>query len=181
MDVSATDQLMTLCRGRILVGDDLDVALAALETAHYRLLSLPAWDEQDEAIKLGQDFRVYECCRLTAILYSNCVIHPILYWSSGMQNLLWELRKIVETYELFESTTDGSALLVWALFIAGIAAYKTTHRDAFVSMLRDVLIRQGITSLQMAVNIARQFLWSDCACEDSAAVLWNALKLDPHT
>ena len=73
---------------------------------------------------------------------------------------------------------DTSALLIWSLAIASIAAFRTIHRRYFRDTLKKVLHDAQITTWPAMESSLKSFLWTDSACGQGGAVLWEALGMD---
>ena len=120
---------------------------------------------------------MYECCRITGVLYSNAVVFALP--NSGWHvAIVRTLREMLETSDLGNWAVDSTALLLWALFVGGIASYATEDRGFFEQSLRTCVVSNRLIEWSAVQALVRQFLWSNSACGSGAAALWDALGLD---
>ena len=178
VDLAIVDWLMAEYRTRRFNEADTGNLINARDAIQHRLLSIPSWYELEQTEKDGRYSAVYECCRITAVLYSHCVMFPLPAQSDGIQKPLKELRRILEITKLNNWTEEVFPMLTWCLLVCGIAAYRTHHKQFFVRSLSAVLTRSRVLSLHVAQRIAQQFIWSHCACERGAVVLWDELGIE---
>ncbi|KAF2162931.1 hypothetical protein M409DRAFT_26784 [Zasmidium cellare ATCC 36951] len=154
-----------------------DIILATLgDAVQHELLSLPSWPSLNEDDRHGCYLATYEVCRITAILYSNSVIFPMAPDASWLEKLLKQLRLVLETSNMSMWDDDTLPMLVWSLFIAGMAAFWTRHRSFFVTHLRSTLVLAGVSSLEAVKAMIRVFLWRDDACGHGADMLWDLVR-----
>lgn len=155
-----------------------DVILATLgDAVQHELLSLPPWQFLEEQNRASCYLVTYEICRITSTLYSNAVIFPMAPNAAWLEKLLRQFRFLLETSNVI-SMWDGemTPLLIWSLFIAGMAAFWTRHREFFVNHLRHVLAVARLTSWEDVEPVLHEFLWRDDACGQGAAILWNVIQ-----
>lgn len=67
-------------------------------------------------------------------------------------------------------------LLLWVLVVNGIAACGSKRREFFERGLGFVMKRAGVTSLRHLKEVVGAFLWSENACAEGVATLWDAVK-----
>jgi hypothetical protein len=150
--------------------------ISAVSDAQHRLMCLPPWLELPIEDRLVSHPATYECCRLSATLYSMCVIFPVPVASGWHIDLLERLCVLHTTSGLLH-WPDASYLAIWSLFVAAIAAYETTHSNFFINVLDEALSIAGVTRWQEARRIVRKFMWTDSACEAAALLIAEQLKL----
>ena len=176
--LSMVDLDLALSRQQRLSNRDYVLLIAARDACHHRILSLPCFDDLPETEQYRSYRTLYEVYRITAILYSNAVIFPISARYEWHENLLLQLREVLESPGFSHWLYDPSGIGVWALFVGGIAAYRTQHFEFFKGLLRTVLLAIGLRSYDDTLKILMRFVWSDSACELGAAMVWESLGLD---
>ena len=148
-------------------GLDNDVTMSRLvdtrNAAHHAILSLADWKEQPQT-GISSEL-VYECCRLTATIYSNAVVHGLPL------QLGWHQKQVHQLRLLFKGpvsdSQNASDVFVWALCIANLAASGSPDQDFFESRLGSAIAKRGLSSWSMVEKIVEEFLWSRTACADS--------------
>lgn len=174
--LSMIDKLLDNFSGRTASVSE-DITLAQLGNAlQHELLSLPPWQALDEKDQQSCYLVPYGICRITSMLYSNGVIFPIAPSARWLEKLLRQLRSLLETSNRSEWDQSTTPMLIWSLFIAGMAAYWTSHRAFLVTHLRSTLAMVSITSWDAAKPVLQEYLWRDDACEHGAAILWNIVQ-----
>ena len=115
---------------------------------------------------------IYECCRLTAVIYGIAVIYPIPSSQSPLQTLVQQLRAAIENSALESNNADCSGVTIWMLVLGGIAALDKPERPWFVSHLALLVARLDLdwTGVQ---EILGTFLWLDSACGAGGQHLWD--------
>ena len=179
-NLALVDHLMSQCRLRRLADDETKMLVDVRNAAQHRLLSLPSWEELDVHDREDLERSTYECCWLTALLYSNSVIFPLPPHLGWGVSLVSKLQDFLERSKFDEWEDDMSALLVWSLVIGGVASSWTPSRKWFEQALKLRLIRCRLTSKSVLRKVLGEFLWTDSACARGAESLWDALALDRH-
>ena len=172
-DLAFVDRTMAQSRTHRLQGIDLEMLITARDTAHHYLLSLPPWDKCSETRGHDPGRVIYECCRLTSIIYVHCVMSPLLPGCPGILKPLTELRELLDSVDTLVTKGYEAGMLLWSVFVSGIAAFRTQHKDFFSELLRRLVLAHHISSLQDALSVCRSFIWADCACIQGASVLWE--------
>jgi hypothetical protein len=157
---------------------DVKGVLCARNLAIHSVLSLPSWHELSITDRKNTDFVTYESCRITSLIYSNAVLLGLPSHNGWHRAFVRKLQSILETTDLVRWVESSPRLMVWMLFIAGIASHSTPHRCFFESSLRNTLLLTGMTSWRSVRQYLQEFLWSDSACEHGAAVIWDAMDLE---
>ncbi|KAK5681885.1 hypothetical protein LTS10_006419 [Elasticomyces elasticus] len=176
-EVCAVDGLLTIAKLRRLKSRQDKMLVDCRNAAQYRLLSLPSWDELEEDDRTERSRITYELCILTAVLYSNAVIFPLPLNTGWHRRLITRIRDTIEHSTLSSSSSDSS-LLIWSLFVGGIAAYRSHDRAWFEMNLQVALARSRIYRWNDAEMLLTAFMWSRDACRMGAAVLWDALDVE---
>ena len=177
VEMCAIDRLLAEARNRRLTTSQFKMLTDARNAAQYRLLSLPDWEQLEPNERQACLLAVYECCRITAVLYSNAVIFPLPTNTGWHERLIKSLRRLLETSNMMDWRLDVSALLTWTLFVGGIASYRSPDRYFFENTLRDVVHQERVKWSQVEATLS-MFLWSRQACDVGATVLWDAVSMD---
>ena len=177
INVSVIDVTLSQCQGQQISKQEYQDLLNTRYAAHRDLLSLPSWKDLDEATKLCSHSARYETCRLTSILYSNAVLLGLPPHTGWHRNLVCRLRMLLELCSFNEWAESSAELLTWALFVGGIASYRTQDRNFFEHYLSDILVRSQTRFWPKVRHGLQEFIWSDSAYEHGAAVLWDSLDL----
>lgn len=132
MNISRVDTVMEICRDRRMSDEDLKKVVNVRNRAQHQLLSLPSWDELSEVAREGSKRAAYECCRLTALLYSTAVIFPQPPHSG------WHARMVRDVKALLTAEVVGTwrevapSLLLWVLVVSRFLVHKiawcSSHR-----------------------------------------------------
>ncbi|KAK5698616.1 hypothetical protein LTR97_006262 [Elasticomyces elasticus] len=176
-EMCAVDALLGNARLRCLKARQNKMLVDVRNAAQYRLLSLPSWEELKEDDRTVRSRTAYELCILTAVLYSNAVIFPLPLNTGWHSRLITRIRDTIEHSALSSSSSDTS-MLIWSLFIGGIAAYRSHDRAWFEMNLQAALARARIYRWNDAEMLLTAFMWSRVACSMGAAVLWDALDTE---
>ncbi|KAE9364172.1 hypothetical protein N431DRAFT_563560 [Stipitochalara longipes BDJ] len=141
----------------------------------HSILMLPKLDELPVRPRADQEDskNVYECCRLTAIIFGVAVIYPIPNSHDVLQQLVSRLQiaLIVLNIETCESVLDG--VLLWVLVLGGIAALDKPERSWFASQLGKLVKKLGIDDWSMVEEKLEAFLWLESACSQGGYMLWD--------
>ena len=176
VEMCAIDRLLAEARNRRLTTSQFKILTDARNAAQHRLLSLPDWEHLEHGQRQECLLAVYECCRITAVLYSNAVIFPLPTNTGWHKRLIKSLRRLLETSNMMDWRLNVSALLTWTLFVGGIASYRSPDRYFFENTLRDLMRRERLKWPQVEATLS-MFLWSKQACDVGAAVLWDAVSM----
>ena len=198
INLGRVDVVMEKCRDRRLSDKDMKKVVDVRNRAHHELLNLATWDELDEIARQGSESVSYECCRLTAILYSTAVIFPQPAHSGWHMRLVRDI-VVLLTSDIVDAWSESApALLLWVLVvrcpnrsehrhelivnktsqIGGIASFRTPERDFFKCSLRRTLSSQNYLLPKPAVRMAlREFVFSPSACSRGLTELWDSLEL----
>jgi hypothetical protein len=178
VNLSRVDQIMERCRDRRLSDHDLKKVVDLRNRAHHQLLSLPSWDDLSDGVRDEVDRAAYECCRLTAMLYSTAVVFPQPPHSGWHMRLVRDIKAHLSSAVVDAWSRAAPALLLWLLIIAGIASFRSTERGFFEDSLRCTLKSRNYLVPKLAVRTAlREFMWTDSACGCGFTELWDALEL----
>jgi hypothetical protein len=176
--LSLVDQLMSQCGQQRLEDAELRMLLSGRNAFQHRLLSLPAWNELNQAERGNSYLATYECCRLASILYSNAVLLGLPPHTGWHMRLVSKLKTLLEISNLQGWAEDTAPLLIWTLTIVGIASHWTGDQKFFEDLLRDTLAKNNVSTKSGVRAILGDFLWTENACGQGAMVLWDAIDFD---
>ena len=173
--LATLDRYMAQSRNEELSSEAETHLIDTRNALHHALLSLDPFSELAEDDRHGARELMYELCRTTAVLYSNAVlmgVPPHLGWHLPLVKLLRSMLESCRTTPWLDDATD---ILVWALCVGGLAAWRSPHRSFFETYLKDIIRRRKLVSWTKIQRIVEDFLWSEAACKHGAAMLWLAL------
>lgn len=172
----ATEHYLEGRPGGLTLGQIVRTRLAVQK----RLLMLPTAEDlcnsTDAIISVDPD--LYECCRLTAIIFSVAVIFPTPNQFGVLQTLVRKLKSEMEGADVQIYDLDYLELLLWILVLGGIAALGKVERPWFVSHLKVVGVqRLYLHSWDSVEELMKQFLWLDSACTAGGHQLWEEVTI----
>ncbi|RDW72233.1 hypothetical protein BP5796_08267 [Coleophoma crateriformis] len=137
----------------------------------HRLLSLPGAEDLEHLnfTKLS----LYECCRLSVLIYSIAVVFPIPNPGGALHNLVRRLKISIEGLESEDYRKLYADVLLWALILGGIAALDMLERTWFVSKLSVLRKEQNLHNWKSVEDILECFLWLESACGAGGILLWS--------
>jgi hypothetical protein len=140
----------------------------------HRLVALPLGS--DLADVTMQQAGVYECCRLTALLYACAVTFPLPTSTGWDRNLVRGIKQTLENLSLESRPVYLSDLHLWVLILAGIAAFQRAERSWFVDKLRSLAWRKRLSDWSQVLPVLKSFLWMDMACGAGGMSLWDEVQ-----
>jgi hypothetical protein len=183
---------LTLAIEYHLAGKRFELGLGAINRTRtaiqQRLLSLPASEELEISPPSSSQPNIYECCRLTALIYGVAVVYPIPNSHDVFQELVRRLMDTIQNVDIKMFGIDLFGVLLWMVVLGGIAALNTPERPWFTSKLAFIVRRLDIEEWAEMENILGTFLWLECACSQAGRELWDealavadsaALRLTP--
>jgi hypothetical protein len=138
-----------------------------------RLLLLPSVEELNPNLVFMPN--LYECCRLTAMIFGVAVVFPISNNTSMLQMYVTRLKAAFENMNFTNSSsqdTNISNILLWILVLGGIAALEKPEGPWFVSQLR-LLVETLKIDWNGVTEVLETFLWLDSTCGRSGRHLWT--------
>ncbi|RDW65955.1 hypothetical protein BP6252_09590 [Coleophoma cylindrospora] len=137
----------------------------------HRLLLLPGAEElkYSDLTKLS----LYECCRLSVLIYSIAVVFPIPNPGGALHDLVRRLKTSMEGLESEKYRPLCIDVLLWALILGGIAALDMPERTWFVSKLSILQKEQNLHNWNSVEDILECFLWLQSACGAGGMLLWS--------
>lgn len=156
-----------------LHGKAMDITLQDIvdrRTAiQHGLLSLRPGSEMEPAT--SPSLSVYECCRLTALIYSTAVVFPIPNSWKALQKLVKELKTAIGQTEMIYDDCNAN-LLLWMLVLGGTAAEGKQERPWYVEQLGYYARTKGIEDWEDVEDTMHEFLWLSSACRPAGMKLW---------
>jgi len=128
----------------------------------HRLVSLPLGSDRKHTTM--QQTGIYECCRLTALLYACAVTFPLPLSMGWDRNLVRGIKQTLENLSLESWPIYCSDFHLWVLVLAGIAAFQKAERSWFVDKLRNLAWRKGLSDWSQVLPTLKSFLWMDMIC-----------------
>jgi hypothetical protein len=145
-----------------------------------RLLLLPTAKELNIGINTNitpsSRPNLYECCRLTAMIFSIAVIFPIPSTYDVLQTLVRGLITSLEVTDIESYSVDCTRVLLWVLVLGGIAALGKPERPWFVSNLV-LFAERSKLDWDGAEAILKTFLWLESACSPGGRQLWDEVMV----
>jgi len=168
---------LTLAIEYHLAGKRFQLGLGAINRTRtaiqQRLLSLPASEELEISPPSSSQPNIYECCRLTALIYGVAVVYPIPNSHDVFQELVRRLMDAIQNVDIKMFGIDLFGVLLWMVVLGGIAALNTLERPWFASKLAFIVRRLDIEEWAEMENILDTFLWLECACSQAGRELWD--------
>ena len=150
-------------------------AMARTRTAvQQSLLLLPTAEELSiPSSSSKRKPNIYECCRLTALIYGVAVVFPVPSSQSVLQELVRRLMTAIGVLDLGTFGVELGKVLLWMLVLGGIAALDTPERHRFASQLVWIVRRLDIDDWEGVKDVLGSFLWLDSACSPGGRLLWS--------
>jgi hypothetical protein len=140
---------LTLAVDYYLQGKPCGLKLGAIgrtrTTVQQRLLLLPTAEELSIPLSLSKPKpNIYECCRLTALIYSVAVVFPVPNSHSVLQELVRRLIIVMGVLDIRTFGVELGGVLLWMLVLGGIAALDTLERHWFTLQFAWIVRRLDI-------------------------------------
>jgi hypothetical protein len=148
-------------------------AIARVRTAIQQRLLLLQTAEELNIPSSSSKPNIYECCRLTALIYSVGVLLPVPNSHSVLQELVRRLMIAIGVLDIRTFGVELGGVLLWMLVLGGIAVLDTPERHWFASQLAWIVRRLDIDDWEGVEDILGSFLWLDNACGQGGRLLWS--------
>jgi hypothetical protein len=134
----------------------------------------------DEVVEV----KIYECCRLTAMIFGIAVVAPIPDAFHVLQIYVTNLKAAIKGSGLLTHTSstfrslyseDLAKFLLWMLVLGGIASLDKPERSWFVEHSAQLVVVLDV-NWHEAKEILGAFLWLESACGDSGKELWGEVE-----
>jgi hypothetical protein len=141
LEVLDSARAITMAIDQHLQGNPAGLTLGAIAktriAVQQQILLLPTIIELTIASPRAS---VYECCRLSAIIFSVAVLFPIPNTYDVLQTLARQLKSAIkvmsiESAEFKDVDREYWKLLLWVLVLSGIAALDKPERSWYVAQL----------------------------------------------
>jgi hypothetical protein len=118
---------------------------------------------------------IYECVRLTALIFGVAVVYPIPNPHNVLVELVKRLKIAIEGLEreIGDFAMELSGVLLWILVLGGIASSDKPERPWFVSQLAFIVRKLHIMDWGDVEDILEFFLWLESACGKGGRELWD--------
>lgn len=170
----------TLAVDYYLQGNPLGLKLIEIArtqaAVQQRLLLLPTAEELGISSFLSKPKpkpNIYECCRLTFLIYSVAVVFPVPNSHSVLQELVRRLTVVMGILDIRTFGVELGGVLLWMLVLGGIAALDTPERHWFTWQLAWIVRRLDRDDWEGVEDILGSFLWLDSACGQGGRLLWS--------
>ena len=144
----------------------------------YTLLSLPS---HGDLSKKSQPRPIYEPMRLAMLIYSLTVIFPLPPQTAPLATLTGQLKAALHTTDLrssWSSSHQARRLLIWILFVGGVAARDVpVERAWFVGVLRRLTANDNQVKKfeDLKRDVLNRLLWLDRSCDAAGRLLWKEI------
>jgi len=178
VDFAYLDRAMARHRMTPLIGTRRRAVLETHNALQHTLLSSSAWEPLDPPAKATSDPAIHSCCRLAALIYSNAVLFALPTHSAWNVGLTSKLRCLLDKYTYGEWPAGTLDMLIWVLFVGGLASTRPREQSFFKQTLRKALHRKGDPSWSAVQAILTDFIWSCEACGSYAWDIWLSTITD---
>jgi len=137
----------------------------------HALMSLPSASTYIPDPRISEP--LYEACRLAAIIYSIIVIFPFPACTAPFPELVTLLKKELESESVRRDWQRAGELILWILFMGGIASLGLGERRWYVEAVAGLAGRMGIINYDGAREILQNFLWLGSTSEGDALRIWS--------
>jgi hypothetical protein len=143
----------------------------------HRLVSLPPDDEliiEPSSLSL-LELNIYECVRLTALIFGVGVVHLIPNPHNVLVGLVRRLKISIVRLdrEIGDFAMELSGVLLWMLVLGGIASLDKPERPWFVSQLALMVRKLRLMDWGGVEDILESFLWLESAYGKGGQELWD--------
>jgi len=168
-----------LAIGHYLQGKPFSLSSGEINRARvavqHRLVSLPP---EEELIIMPEDElqpSIYECVRLTALIFGVAVVHPIPNPHNVLVGLVRRLKITILGLgrEIGDFAMELSGVFLWMLVLGGVASSDKLERPWFVSQLALIVRKLRLMDWGGVEDILESFLWLESACGKGGRELWD--------
>jgi hypothetical protein len=139
----------------------------------HALISLPAAYSHLPDPRIDEP--LYEACRLAAIIYSILVVFPLPASKAPFPELIIQLKEeLSNPNSNIKNTWERSPeLLLWILFMGGIAAIGLPERTWYVRAISGLAVSMKLSSNARLREILQSFLWLGSTSDGDGCDLWT--------
>ncbi|MCJ1322626.1 hypothetical protein MMC15_007975 [Xylographa vitiligo] len=153
-------------KDRWLLGDKLDLVERRLLASASIVDSLQDIDETYRT--------VHASCRLAAIVHVHTTMRVCANTNHVVASLVQRLHSsLLELPDLSSAWSMVPELLLWVLFVGGIATIVPQERTWFVEALVEPCTTLGVRTWNTASGILRRFFWIDKVDDSQEFGLWQ--------
>jgi len=139
-----------------------------IASLHHAILSMPPCHDY-----IGNNM-LYEPVRLVSLVFDVGILVPMSPILGLIGRLVRWIKASLECIDLENVYDERVELLVWILFVGGVAAKgMMSERTWFVVRICGLLQRQGMKSWPEIRQLLRSFVWVSDAMDEEAIDLWN--------
>jgi hypothetical protein len=124
---------------------------------------------------------IENCCRLTALIYTNIVLRKMPSASAVLSHFTNELRFALECTDLSSLWGSSTELLMWILFQGAAAAIGAEIKKWYLSHLVSVCQCLGLQTWKEILQVLDTFLWAGCDIVKRRKVLWCEIVVGLET
>jgi len=136
---------------------------------NHAILSIPPCPDRDS---------LYEPVRLATLILDVGIVFPLPPVTGVLGRLVRLMKNVVEDVNTYMSQLpeDWTEVIIWILFIAGIAAKGMPERIWFIDKLRDLVDRLGVKKWADLKPFLRSFIWTANSMDEEAIGLWEDVR-----
>lgn len=152
--------------------------IEACYSIQYELLSSgPAEDVTDGDFAYDND-ELGNAFRLGAIIYMKEILREFTFSATGSRILVSKLRTSLSIALLSEASSTSLALLLWVLFMGGVASIKNgLDKKLFVTHLVRLCIDLEIDEWKDVKERLESILWIGKVLDKAGKALWEEIQL----
>jgi hypothetical protein len=153
-----------------------------LYMSEYKLLIvLDSPDGVDDGMAMpSRNSHIYGSCRLAAYLYLYMVLRELPASAVMLQTMLKRMKGILEKAngDLLTMWREDQHLFLWILYMGAIASIAPPERSFFVTVLKRLISKMGLYTMEAFTSALKEVLWEPVYCERSVITrcLWAELE-----
>jgi hypothetical protein len=148
---------------------DSDYADKVVSDIRHRLLSLLS-----PQLHGSQQYYIEECCRLGALVYLKTIISEFPVLGVTYQVLVTKFESSLE--QVNETEPDSLPLLLWMMFVGGMALGNDPKRSYFVNRMPRICVTLRLLEWEEAKAIFTQFWWIEALHRVPFQALWHEVS-----
>jgi len=131
---------------------------------HHDILSIPPHSRIDTLL--------YEPVRLVTLVFDVGIVFPQPPATGSLARVVRWMKAALEDIDM-ENIHDKK-ILVWILFVGGVAAKEMPERDWFVERLSGLM--KSVTRWAEVKQLLRSFVWMPDAMDEEAMDVWDGVR-----
>jgi hypothetical protein len=140
----------------------------------HNLLSLLSSRDIEQPRNTDQQNPFLTVCHFAGLLYSFTAVFPIP--AAPFHTLVSRVRQTMATQNFAAQWEEAPRLLLWILYISGIAALGMPDREWFVGTLDRCLRRLRIESWETLREVMLEFLWLPLTNDGDGMDFWEEIE-----